>query len=159
MNETKNPEGYTDLTAYTAIKNLKEDSGVEIYEGDIFNIETGSGTKQVMVLSVHENYVSTLGLFESKQNECCVKVISNQVMYADAGKLGFAFKDKLIEFVKAVPQSELEDVKAEVAKALSLTVPKLEIKPRSTDTERIKIETERDIYKNLYEGMLTRMIG
>ena len=135
---------------------------MEIYEGDIFEIDTAVGKKQVMIVAVHENYVSTLGLYDSKTSECCVRVSSKQVMYADAGKLGFVAKERLMDFVKAVSSNELDAIKEEIAKGLNLTVgvaPKLEIKPTSIDTERVKLEAERDVYKKLYEDMLGRMIG
>lgn len=172
MNETKNAEGYTDLTAYKAIKKVSNDTGVEIYEGDIWNAETPAGTKQVLILAVHENYASTCTLLETRQTENNLAINSKTVMYADTGKLGFIFKDKLSEFVKAVPAAELAKIREAIASSLNLTVgipqdntayvDKLE---RERDIykgmyeDNVRIEADRDIYKRLYEAVIGRMIG
>lgn len=128
----KNHEGYADPTAGIAIskvtrseKNEKRRNGGakmnQIYRGDIWKAEGANGKEMdVLVLATHGMYCSTLVLSPKAPEENPVEIVGRTLMYADAGKLGYTFYNRLISFVKSITDSNMEKVEYAIMDALRI---------------------------------------
>lgn len=140
-----NQSGIKDETAYRAIKNIGNGgtafmNGYEINKGEIWEVEHngGYGTKLVVVLNCFDKYAATLMLQEQEQGSNTVQIRARGVMYADAGRLGWTFYDKMVDFVRALSAEEDRELRQAIAAALELEVNKV-----SADTTAAALE-QRD---------------
>lgn len=154
----KNTEGYPDPTAASAIYAVcmkeKQDSKrknggtnmEQIYRGDIWNVECANGKNvDMLVLSVHQSYCTTLTLIPEEPAENAIMVIGKKKMYSDVGKLGYAFKSRLVEFVKAVSDDEMEHIEHAVMDALGIQYQELNFSNNSPDLKDDSAERPDDI--------------
>lgn len=154
----KNTEGYPDPTAASAIYAVcmkeKQDSKrknggtnmEQIYRGDIWNVECANGKNvDMLVLSVHQSYCTTLTLIPEEPAENAIMVIGKKKMYSDVGKLGYALKSRLLEFVKAVSDDEMEHIEHAVMDALGVQYQELDISNASSDLKKESVERPDDI--------------
>lgn len=168
-----NASGYYDRTAYAALKKIyKEERNLNTYyAGGIWTADTTSGNedREVLILAAHESYASILSLCDLECGGKDVVVKSKVPMHTDAGRVGYLFYSRFKNFVKQLPDKDFREILRTVGDELGLgavyqmavqTVPENippaqgETPPDVTDTERMiryaKIETERDIYKDLF---------
>lgn len=151
--------------------------------GDIYEVETQYGYKEVVILAVHGTYATTLGLSDTQPRENSIAVKSRSIMYADLGKPGYAFDDKLGSFIKALPEEEFSRLLAKFVKAVGYQPPEPQpqkvvapvivkeppkvVMPNQNiqadfDKLRMKLTeaaTQRDVYKSLYEEFMKSLIG
>lgn len=127
-----NQSGIKDETAYRAIKNIGNGgtaymNGYEINKGEIWEVEHngGYGTKLVVVLNCFDKYAATLMLQEQEQGGNTVQIRARGVMYADTGRLGWTFYDKMVDFVRALSEEEDRELRQAIAAALELEVNKV----------------------------------
>lgn len=139
-----NQSGIKDETAYKAITNLRSGgsafmSGYEISKGEIWEVEgNGYGNKLVVVLSCYERYAATVMLQDQEPGSNAVAVRARSIMYADAGRLGYTFYDKMVDFVRALSEEEDRELRKAIGEALDL-----EVNKASAATTAVALE-ERD---------------
>lgn len=88
-----NHEGYLDMTAFAAMKNMYkgDDKMTAWHDGDIIKMQIPDGRSLYkLVVKSHERYVTALGLYdtESPENNHAVKV-EGGLMYTDLGRLAY----------------------------------------------------------------------
>lgn len=117
-----NGAGYRDQTAYEAIKNIrKEEKAVkEFYPGDIWTMQTATGSCEVLMLSVFENYSTILMLSEKRPKENAMEIMSKAVMYTDVGKISYGFHSRMLDFRKCLPEPDLKNVLRQVGDTLGM---------------------------------------
>ena len=126
-----NKSGIKDETAYKAIKNIRSGSkadmsGYEINKGEIWEVEgNGNGAKYVAVLACYERYAATIMLQELPPHSNAVNIIAHNMMFADAGRLGWTFYDKMVDFVRVLSPDEDRELRQAIGAALELEVNKV----------------------------------
>lgn len=107
-----NRSGVRDETAYKAIirsgRDKKEMSTCEINKGEIWETDNNGSIRLVVVIACFEKYAATIMLQDQETASNPVKVRARDVMYADAGRLGWTFYDKMLDFVRALTAEEAE---------------------------------------------------
>ena len=93
----------------------------EYYSGDIWTMQTASGsTQEVLVVKPHEKYATILLLTEKELQNNYIKVKSKSIMYADHGRISYAFYDRFTDFVKQVNEQDFEKIQKQVAESLGV---------------------------------------
>lgn len=136
-----NAEGYKDETAYKAIlqaeRGSENMSGYEINKGEIWEVEgNGYGTKLVVVLCCYEKYAATVMLQDQEPGSNAVQVKARDIMYADAGRLGWTFYDKMVDFVRTLSEDESYELRRRIAEALELPDDEAPLDSMAADANR-----------------------
>lgn len=179
-----NHEGYKDVTANAAIANAMG-SRIKYQRGDItYFTDRGGLDRTVVLLAVFDDFGIALELRDEESAERDYKVLVRTVMHADLGKIINVYFNKLHDVIKTMPDEALDNLITAVGRMLGCTpepeirevvkeVPKEVVKevvkevPAAVDNEAVEMgkeqliraETERDLYKGLYENMLNRLLG
>lgn len=173
---SQNASGYFDETAYKAFREIMKGKKMDIYSGDIFRAKMQNGTneKEYVVLAVHGKFCTVLMLSE---NESMPYMVNCQgIKYTDPGMLGYVFTDRFTDYIRSMSKPEFDTLLKAVVDSLGYTeddVPKLpepvisavpeSVKPEIIDTDAVielaKAQAERDVYKNLYENLISSMVG
>lgn len=171
----RNSEGYYDPTAGGAIKNImKEERTMEIMRGDIYytirNNPESDIRQAALVISNDNNSgknVVIVNLWTKKPSGGYVADVMAKVpMVAMCKEIYTCSKDSLTEYVRTATDEEMNEVDRCIKKAIFGTeAPETESTihapqpcTSANDDDRIRTETERNIYKNLYEQLLERMV-
>ena len=181
-----NASGAKDETAYKAITNvMKERRKMGVMgtnKGEVWEVVSGQSTRLAVILQCFDDYAATIMLQDYEPKENSVKVIARGIMYADTGRLGYVFHDKIENYVRSLTAEEMADLQEGVVKALSLgdVASKQEIEeieesllmPYTGCLEEGITEAmaevredlaaarkEAEIYKGLYETLLQRALG
>lgn len=101
----KNAEGYSDPTAYEAIKGAAKPGEIWIYKG-----------RECLIIKNHGSYCNILQLGTYKKNS-----IEVAGQYAQPGMISYAFNDLLSEYVNRITTDEFADVLDEMEYTLGLT--------------------------------------
>ena len=120
-------------------------NGTDINKGEIWEVENGTGTKYVVVLGCFERYAATIMLQEQEPGSNAVRVRAHGIMYADAGRLGWTFYDKVVAFIRALTDDEETELRRAIGTAL-------EIEPY----ESVEVDANRKIEGLQYEIALLR---
>lgn len=124
-----NASGAKDETAYKAIINVMKgnnDMGVMgVKKGEVWEVESGVATRHVVVIKCFEDYAATIMLQDNEPKESSVQVIARGVTYADAGRLGWVFYDKFVNYVRSLTAEEDKYLRQAVGAALELEVNKV----------------------------------
>lgn len=138
-----NQSGIKDETAYKAITNLRSGggsaymNGYEINKGEIWEVEgNGYGTKLVVVLCCQEKYAATVMLQDQEPGSNAVPVRARDIMYADAGRLGWTFYDKMLDFVRTLSEDESYELRRRIAEALELPDDEAPLDSMAADANR-----------------------
>lgn len=137
-----NQSGIKDETAYKAITNLPSGgsaymSGYEINKGEIWEIEgNGYGNKLVVVLCCYERYAATVMLQDQEPKSNAVPVRARDIMYADAGRLGWTFYEKMVDFVRTLSAEEDQELRQAIAAALEIPVDETPLESMAADANR-----------------------
>lgn len=178
----RNAEGYHDPTAYEALKSCeKKKESQKMKKGEIWEIQQNNGTyKDVIVLSTGGDVAQVIQLSE-RGNDFSLTVNCQGIKYTDPRKIQYAFSDVFTTFIRALRDDEYKNIMGAVAEVLGLSTVQLPEADESQeeqeewhpitepvigmplpfdgDTEElIKAQTERDIYKGLYEKMLNSLM-
>ncbi len=142
-----NQSGAKDETAYGAIvKTLKEGGEMGVNEGEVWEVMSGTNTRVVVVLKCFEDYATTVMLqdYEPKENGVAIRV--RDIMYADAGRLGYIFYDKVINFVRELTDEEHQELMQAIGDALGL---------QTQETEELQFEIKklREDLEEAYDNM------
>ena len=145
-----NAEGYKDETAYKAILQAERGSenmnGYEINKGEIWEVEgNGYGTKLVVVLCCYEKYAATVMLQDQEPGSNAVPVKARDIMYADAGRLGWTFYDKMLDFVRTLSEEEDYELRRRIAEALELPDDEAPLDSMAADANREIDGLQREI--------------
>lgn len=147
-----------------------------VNKGEIWEVETASGDmRTVLVVSCQEKYAVVLYLSGEKQ-ENQIPVTGKAIMYTDPARMQYAFYDRMVNFIKTVPEGEFETVLEEIADRLELpayrtaseethvetgcpeSLPETDY-IRRLENENAAFRQECSIYKELYQSLLERVIG
>lgn len=184
MNDTRNHEGYVDLTAYMAIKNCMKGNNKKMdacYRGDLFEYEMldRDETKIAVVVSAdyraNDEFLNVIVLTNKPLGSVnCQITTPYGIMYADCGMTSFAKHERLGKYLKTISDSELTELSECLVKTLGLSdymqvsedvkekvVEKIvEVPSNDSDSsELIKAQTEAKIYKDLYENLLSKSLS
>lgn len=167
-NELKrNGSGYYDDTAYRAIKNVMGGKQMDMSRGEIWEVEMNNGVvREVFIIKPFEEYAVGLILRDTPSSSS-IMIKSRAAMYADTRRMTYAYYDKIGNYIKTLPEDDVQYIIAEVVKTLDLgtgneginllAAPKCEPAPDSGPAI-IRLEAERDIYKGLYESLLEKAV-
>lgn len=136
-----NQSGIKDETAYRAITNTNRGNvnmkGYEINKGEIWKVENGTGTRLVVVLNCFEKYAATVMLQDTEPTSNAVRVRTvSGLMYADAGRLGYVFYDKMIDFCRALSEEEDQELREAIAEALEIPEDEAPLESMAADANR-----------------------
>lgn len=121
-------------------------SGYEINKGEIWEVEgNGYGTKLVVVLCCYEKYAATVMLQDQEPGSNAVPVRARDIMYADAGRLGWTFYDKMLDFVRALSEEEDYELRRRIAEALELPDDEAPLDSMAADANREIDGLQREI--------------
>ena len=134
-----NKSGIKDVTAYKAI--LRSGGGTtnmnnyEINKGGIWEVDNNGSTRLVVVLACFERYAATVMLQDTEPGSNAVAIKARDIMHADAGRLGYVFYDKMVDFVRALSEEDYE-LRRAIAEALVLPDDEAPLDSMATDANR-----------------------
>lgn len=154
-----NPEHYADPTAHDAINNVlnerKEKEMLKVYPGDVAKATLNNGNEKIfLVLAVHNNTSSVLML--SEDDTLPVGIKCDRMMYCNPALVQFTYNDLFYDLIRTLSEAEFAAIKTEVSKALGLAVNTAATAPND---DVVKLSAERDIYKNLYNDLLSSLLS
>lgn len=135
-----NKSGIKDVTAYKAI--LRSGGGTtnmnnyEINKGEIWEVDNNGSTRLVVVLACFERYAATVMLQDTEPGSNAVAIKACDIMYADAGRLGYAFYDKMVDFVRTLSKEEDYELRRVIAEALVLPDDETPLDSMAADANR-----------------------
>ena len=135
-----NKSGIKDVTAYKAI--LRSGGGTtnmnnyEINKGGIWEVDNNGSTRLVVVLACFERYAATVMLQDTEPGSNAVAIKARDIMHADAGRLGYVFYDKMVDFVRALSEEEDYELRRAIAEALVLPDDEAPLDSMATDANR-----------------------
>lgn len=181
----KNGSGYFDETAYKAIKRVEDG----VARGEIWEYSMTDGNlREVLVVSADQRKHSSVVSFIMLCNDLPLGATGVQItlgartMYANCERVTYGYRNRFENLMYLATESEMLAVDDGMLKALQL---KASTAPTEVDDEytknhqlaegngfrdiserevnllieRNKLETERDLYKKLFESLYERMIG
>lgn len=171
-----NVSGYYDPTAYKAIRKLlkSEEKKMDIYNGDIFEVELNNGVhREVVVLSVHDTYSTVLMLCNNETMPYGVNCLG--MKYTEPGMVQYMYHDKFKSFIRSMKDDEFSDLMQAVVDALGYDAlvakpekvdEKIVLEPDTTNTgvewfseELAQAMDERNVYKELYDNLISSMLA
>lgn len=175
----RNGSGYVDITAYRAIKNYQEgEKNMGFNRGDVFEYKMGTGEwRSALIVSADyrtdESYASIIVLSPDQKKEGhYVPVVCQGLMYADCSMVSFGRKSSFGDYLRTATDKEMKQIDAGIIKCLGLEVEMPDVKdspvspeavvqvlPVDVSEELTKAKAEADIYKELYEKLLAKMVG
>lgn len=181
----RNGSGYVDITAYKALSNIeKENSKMEFNRGEIFEYEqVGRGDiRKALIISADfrakDRFLNAILLTEEPKGDHNVQVVCEGMMYADCGMVSFVSNDRLGNFIRTATEAEMRQIDEGIAKCLGIERKTVEVPvekivevPAQNSAhyppekhlmlaERLaSAKTQADIYKNLYEQLLEKVVG
>lgn len=160
-----NQSGIKDITAYKAISNLRKRgnekmSGYEINKGEIWQAISGEREVYVVVLNCFERYAATIMLQEQEPTRNAVPVRVRDIVYADAGRLGYVFYDKMVDYVRTLSADEEIELRQAISEALELgeinqeqAARAVEFQEAATEAATAKLEAARKEIEILREEL------
>lgn len=123
----KNAEGYTDPTAYKAMKNVLEGER-KMYEcGQIYTFYWNeSETKPMVVVSErnHAKHFIGIVLMDSPETPLSVPVcIDEKNFYAEPGRVSYTYKNKVGEYMCDATAEEIKKIQEGIADVLGIATP------------------------------------
>lgn len=123
----RNASGYYDETPYKAVFRGAQ-------PGEIWKTSLG---KEYLVVAAHnDNLFTVLGLFDQYKPDS-MEITSRQVMYTNPAMLQYMFGNTLSDFVKALSDSEFNEVVDAVSDALCITVKVNKVEVEDGTVERL----------------------
>ena len=163
----KNGSGYTDPTAYKAMKKiLEEDKMEEARRGEIWEVELKNGTRDELVVQQKPGYITCLLLQDERPKMAdpvdIMEVASKSLMYADAGKMTYVATTAPRQDIKSPTADKMDEIMKMIVHALHFPewherVQNV-VKEKTDTTDLIQARTERDIYKDLYSELMERVM-
>lgn len=180
--DRRNGKGYFDPTAYLAIRSMAKEERMKEYKaGDIVEIETQYTTKEAVIVAAHGTYATVLQLNENEPRENAFEIRSRQIMWADTGKVGYCFEDKIIGLVRTLSSDELSMMMAALAETLGIAAEtnsepdtqagqtvvydgahaneELLERIHKAEAECYRAEVQAEVYRGMYSDLLERILG
>lgn len=107
----------------------------EINKGEIWEVDNNGSTRLVVVLACFERYAATVMLQDTEPGSNAVAIKARDIMHADAGRLGYVFYDKMVDFVRALSEEDYE-LRRAIAEALVLPDDEAPLDSMATDANR-----------------------
>lgn len=177
----KNGSGYHDPTAYKALSNIERDEDMDYKRGEIFEIEMNNrpDTKKALVVSADfrsgENYLNVIVLTDEPKGNVNVPIVCEGKMYADCGMVSFITSNRLLRFIRKAREDEMNQIDEGIAKCLGLEMKDVGLPTESIakivapmivepsvevfSEELATAKAEANIYKDLYEKLLAKVMG
>jgi hypothetical protein len=108
----------------------------EINKGGIWEVDNNGSTRLVVVLACFERYAATVMLQDTEPGSNAVAIKARDIMHADAGRLGYVFYDKMVDFVRALSEEEDYELRRAIAEALVLPDDEAPLDSMATDANR-----------------------
>lgn len=108
----------------------------EINKGEIWEVDNNGSTRLVVVLACFERYAATVMLQDTEPGSNAVAIKARDIMHADAGRLGYVFYDKMVDFVRALSEEEDYELRRAIAEALVLPDDEAPLDSMATDANR-----------------------
>ena len=155
----RNGSGYYDETAFKAIQAITKAPK----PGEIWTDSTGS--KTYLVLQSRKSVCSTL-LLGTENKENSIMVMARMPMYTDPIMIGYTFSNLLTQFVKTVPEDNMENVKKAVGRALGIRDESEceDIQKRFDAVCKLNKELKAHLdnafyYKELYTNLMDKLVA
>lgn len=150
-----NAEGYADPTAYKAIYRGGY-SMATWKDGDVVKLVGEDGRELYrLLLKAHAGYATSIFLFDDVANENDFEIVlpDGLTLHADIGKFGYTTYRNLdgAELVMNLGEDKKGALRERVASLLGIT------EKGASQTDLMKVQVERDVYKNLYTELLQKM--
>jgi len=180
----RNGSGYVDFVAFEAIKNIEKEKKAMFKRGEIFEYEMRDrgDVKMALVVSAdfraNDRFVNIIILNENPVGEVTVPIVCRGKMYADCGMVSFAHTDRMLDFVRKATDAEMAQIDAGIMECLGLErkelelpeakipefkeialMPMQEAKVETYSEELATAKAEANVYKDLYEKLLAKMLG
>lgn len=108
----------------------------EINKGEIWKVDNNGSTRLVVVLACFERYAATVMLQDTEPGSNAVAIKARDIMHADAGRLGYVFYDKMVDFVRALSEEEDYELRRAIAEALILPDDEAPLDSMAADANR-----------------------
>lgn len=167
----RNAEKYYDPTAGAALLTVEKGERMEYKVGDVISaVRQGSPLEKRLIVLANDGYVLMGCILLAKEMANCVPVMCNVEMYANPYRLEhISFGTNDIKLIRAATDEELMAVKDAVRTALGFKYYHEEQEEEEDDSELadlaeaqakelIEANARADIYKELYENLLTRCL-
>lgn len=167
----RNQSGYYDGTAGKAILNVEKEKKMSDKTGEVWKMQASDGVEySVIILKDHGAIVSALRLKDERAVNDDLEIVAGAKMYADCRKVYFLRHNALTEFVRALSEAELQDIKTKVAAALDLlsAAAGVEKKPAErmdakegdsgTSQRLVEVTAQLEVYQKLYNELLARVV-
>ncbi len=93
----------------------------DVKAGDIYSVEMNTGAKNDwLILAPFQNYAAAIRLSRDEPTENSFPVHSISMKYADTGRVGYIFYDRLYDFVKQVTEDELAEIRHAIGESLGI---------------------------------------
>ena len=172
--EYKNAEGYADPTAYQAIKNAMSIRRGQIWYIDNEREATGSemgGTRPGIIVSNDANNKFSRTVEVVFLTTAHKKDIPTHVTIRSSGRISTALAEQVTtvdvsrvrDLCGTLTRQELQALDAAILISLGLSAPKTETtpepkpEPKTDPSQLIRLETERDLYRQLYTELLAKV--
>lgn len=162
-------------SGYEALKGYKK---MENRAGEIWTMamnNTSGMERQFLILADHGSFCTGVMLSDIEKDEHDIRVASRSMMYANSGMISYGFTDRLIDYVKTVPDADMDRILHNVADSLGINhthvfIPPTDSQPQISftsegfsatipDTEEItRLKAQLEIYKDLYNDLLDSVI-
>lgn len=181
MDLLRNGSGYVDITAYKAIKNVERNINMaNCKRGEIFEVTMNNSDeiRKALVVSADfrtgRTWQSVLILMNEQHQEDWVPVVCQGMMYADCSKVSYMDSNRLFRYIRTATEAEMAAVDEAIAEQLGLKLenkaervskPVLSMNKDSVQVfkdnseELAAVQKEAEIYKNLYNQLLEKLIG
>ena len=196
----RNGSGYSDPTAYKALKNYEREADhMEYKRGEIFKYNTTGGERDILIVSSNERcegyYLNALFLNDNAVGNY-VQVVCGDLRYVDCDKVSLVTASNMGEYIGTATEAEMLQVDNGIIDSLGLvlsdetdtteqlieekkknlekddrikslekalndalrTAPLLNAGTNSAAEEIIKLETERDMYKEWFEKLMEKAV-
>lgn len=174
MLEKKNSKGYTDMTAYLAIKRTEGVKEMEAKRGEIWEIEKGNGEKKLVLILASDDSMAAVYLLLDKYIPGDIEIQTlHGEKYLHPLMVGYVTHYSMVRFVQALQEDKLKEIKTAFSKAfgefggqdntsiLSIPNPVLHVGEEeivSLQAELSGVKKEAEIYKGLYDDLLGRLL-
>lgn len=173
----RNGSGYADPTAYKALKNYQRGHGdMEFKRGEIFQYKIGSEYREALVVSAdyraNDNILNIIVLDDEARRDS-VQIVCRGIKYADCSFISYGYANSFGAFIRKATELEMEEIDEGIAKSLGIPATRVEekivevekpswaepVEDFVANEELTKAKAEAEIYKDLYEKLLAKMLG
>lgn len=170
-----NNEGYFDETAYKALLNVQKGNIMNNYikTGEVWEIESTNGNMYIAVIIADDgNVVNFIRLIDSDTSNSDFEVNCRGIMYGSSRMVQYCFCQKVKTYIRTLSGEEYEEIMQKVADSLGIEgterviekviekeAEPVELEVIAFDAELEKTKAQLEVYKDLYEKLLQKMVG